>query len=180
MIKILNSAHKATEDSNATTESSVFLCLYPPGRVDGSGISGIINFVEQVEILKGNIMKKAGILLAISSILAVLAGCQQSEQKQTSDISRKDRLIANENLGLRDELAQCRKEIENQKNLVEQCRQEKETIQQQAGETAKWLMDELPADLLKEVETLTKENERLSRELEELQEASRPADANQR
>jgi len=45
VIKILNSAHKATEDSNATTESSVFLCQNPPGRVDGLGIAGIINQV---------------------------------------------------------------------------------------------------------------------------------------
>lgn len=124
-------------------------------------------------------MKKAGIFLAVSSILVVFAGCQQSEQKQTSDISRKDRLVANENIGLKDELAQCRKEIENQQNLVKQCRQEKETAEQQAGETAKWLMDELPADLLKQVEVLTKENKELSKKIEELQKTSKSADTNQ-
>jgi hypothetical protein len=124
-------------------------------------------------------MKKAGILLAVSLILAVFAGCQQSEQKQTSGISRKDRLVANENLGLKDELAQCQKELANQKNLVEQCRQEKDAAEQQAGENIKWLLDELPADLLKQVETLTKENEELSKKLEELQRASKPAESNQ-
>jgi len=124
-------------------------------------------------------MKKIGIVLAVSFILAVFAGCQQSEQKQTSGISRKDRLVANENIGLKDELAQCRKEIENQQNLVEQCRQEKETSEQQAGETVKWLLDELPADLLKQVETLTKENEELSKKLEELQKTSKSAESNQ-
>jgi uncharacterized protein YlxW (UPF0749 family) len=125
-------------------------------------------------------MKKVGIVLAVSSVLVIFAGCQQSQQKQTSDISRKDRLVANENMGLKDELAQCQKEIETQQNLVKQCRQEKETAEQQAGENIKWLMDELPTDLLKQVETLTKENEELSKKIEELQKASKPAELNQR
>jgi hypothetical protein len=163
-------------------------------------------------------MKRIRLFLTVSIIMA-LAGCQQSEQKQNSGISRRDRLVANENMNLKNELARCRSEkeeqgklleqcqqkpdlenelaqcrseiekqekqleqylreldlkdeparcrrkIEQQKELLEQCRQEKAEIEQQNGETVGWLMNDLPKDLLKEVERLTKENEQLRNEV---------------
>ena len=109
-------------------------------------------------------MKKLGRIL-VASLIVIFAGCEQSQQKQTSDVSRKDRLIANENLSLKNELAQCHSEIEKQQNLLQQCRQEKEKITQETGDTAKWLMDELPQDLLNQVEQLTQENEQLKAEI---------------
>jgi uncharacterized protein YlxW (UPF0749 family) len=144
-------------------------------------------------------MKKMGRILAVS-LIVVFAGCQQSQQKQSTEISRKDRLVGNENLNLKNELVQCRSEIENQKGLVGQCRQEKEKVSQQAEETykllveeeeklreqcrqekekimeepndtAKWILDKLPVDLLNENTRLTEENERLAARIAELEEA---------
>lgn len=109
-------------------------------------------------------MKKLGRILVVS-LIVIFAGCEQSQQKQTSDVSRKDRLIANENLSLKNELAQYRSEIEKQQNLLQQCQQEKEKTTQDAGDTAKWLMDELPQDLLNQVEQLAQENEQLKAEI---------------
>jgi uncharacterized protein YlxW (UPF0749 family) len=86
-------------------------------------------------------MKKLSRILLVS-LIVVFIGCQQSQQEQTSEISRKDKLIANENLNLRNELVQCQREIETQKNLVEQCRREMEEADQRANESIKWLMDE--------------------------------------
>ena len=149
--------------------------------------------------IKGQVMKKLGRILAVS-LIVVFTGCQQSQQKQTTEISRRDRLVGNENLNLKNELAHRQNEIENQKGLVEQCRQEKEKVSQQADEaykllieeeeklreqcrqekekiiedindTAKWIMDELPLDLLKENTRLTEENEKLTARIAELEEA---------
>jgi len=91
--------------------------------------------------IKGQVMKKLGRILAVS-LIVVFTGCQQSQQKQTTEISRRDRLVGNENLNLKNELAHRQNEIENQKGLVEQCRQEKEKVSQQADEAYKLLIEE--------------------------------------
>ncbi len=114
-------------------------------------------------------------------LVVILAGCQQSQcrkaspsgQKQAAGISRRDRLVANENLGLKNELAQCRSEVENQKNLVEQCRRENDKVSQQSDKTTKWLMDELPRDLLNDAARLSQENTKLTAKIIELEEALR-------
>ncbi len=119
-------------------------------------------------------MKKLDRIL-VASLVVIFAGCEQSQQKQTVDISRRDRLVANENLGLKKELAQCRSEsqseIEKQRNLVEQCRQEKEEIERQANENARWLLDKLPQSLLDDSATLSEENEKLTARIIELEKA---------
>ncbi len=115
-------------------------------------------------------MEKLSRILAVS-LIVIFAGCQQSQQKQTTNISRRDRLIANENLNLKNELAQCRGVIEKQQNLLKECRQEKEKTEQQAGDTARWLMDELPQSLLDDSAKLSEENEKLTARIIELQEA---------
>lgn len=196
-------------------------------------------------------MKKTGWLLA-ALIIPVVLGCQQAQQQKTADISRKDRLMAdenmslknefvqcqsqikkqeksieqyrkenegafrkagdaaNENLKLRDEVIQnrreiekqkelieqfqqmldskddpalCRNKIEKQKKLLEQCRQENIKIQTEADDTATFLMDQLPKDLMEQVKQLTQENEQLKTKIEELQKAEKginevQADAN--
>lgn len=105
-------------------------------------------------------MKKNRLLL-VMSILILSAGCQESGQQQNSGISRKDRLIADENISLKNELARCRGEVEKQQNLLSQCEQVKAQIEEQSRESVEWLMNELPNDLVKSVERLTEENEKL-------------------
>ena len=115
-------------------------------------------------------MKKLDRIL-VASLVVIFAGCEQSQQKQTVDISRRDRLVANENLNLKNELAQCRGETEKQQNLLRQCEEEKGKIEQEAGDTAKWLLDKLPQSLLDDSATLSEENEKLTARIIELEKA---------
>jgi DNA repair exonuclease SbcCD ATPase subunit len=182
-------------------------------------------------------MKKTGWLFA-ALIIPVILGCQQAQQKKTADISRKDRLMANENLNLKSELVQCqsqikkqeklieqyqqenkemtnatsenqnlkreaaqcqreiekqkqlleqyqqmldskddpalcRNKIERQKELLERCRQENIKIQTETGNTATFLVDQLPKDLMEQVKQLTQENEQLKAKIEEFQKAEK-------
>ncbi|MBN1788802.1 MAG: hypothetical protein JW806_10485 [Sedimentisphaerales bacterium] len=114
-------------------------------------------------LIKGYVMKGTWLFSAV--LIITLAGCQQSEQSQNSGISRRDRLLANENMNIRNELTDCQKEVKRQQELLTQCQQEKEEIGQQANENVSWLMEELPGDLQKEINRLTKENEQLKAEI---------------
>jgi flagellar biosynthesis GTPase FlhF len=159
-------------------------------------------------------MKRIIGFTVVSLILAALLGCQPEQKKQTTGVSRKDRLVGYENLGLKDELAKCRAEIENQKKLLADCQanyqsqcekncQEQYKTQydrqaqlteekykqdfenrcdekfkqekQQYEDNINWLLNDLPADLLKQVDDLTKENEELKQKLEQLQGVSAAA-----
>jgi uncharacterized protein YlxW (UPF0749 family) len=115
-------------------------------------------------------MKKLDRIL-VASLVIIFAGCEQSQQKETTGISRRDRLVANENLGLKKELAQCRGETEKQQNLLRQCEEEKGKIEQEAGDTEKWLLDKLPQSLLDDSATLSEENEKLTARIIELEKA---------
>lgn len=102
-------------------------------------------------------MKKLSFILPVMVAL-IFAGCQQSQEKQTTEISRKDRLVGNENLNLRNELKKCQDEIEKQKKLVSQCEDEKEKADEQCNNSTKWLLDELPKELLEDSAKLSEEN----------------------
>lgn len=104
-------------------------------------------------------------------LIVVFAGCQQSQEKQTTGVSRKDRLVANENLDLKNEITRCQEEIEKQKNLVGQCEKEKEEMDRQANETMKWLMDELPEQMLDDSAKLSEETANLTAKIAELEKA---------
>ena len=112
-------------------------------------------------LIKGQVMKKAVCILAVS-LIVIFAGCQQSQEKQTTGVSRKDRLVANENLDLKNEITRCKEEIEKQKSLVRQCEEEKKKADQQANETTTWLLNELPKNLLDEASKLSEENANLT------------------
>jgi len=73
---------------------------------------------------------------------------------------------------LTDVPALCKNKVDKQKKLLEECQKEKESIQSSAGESASFLMEKLPADLLKQVETLTAENEQLKAKIQELEKGS--------
>jgi uncharacterized protein YlxW (UPF0749 family) len=121
-------------------------------------------------LIKGQVMKKAVCILAVS-LIVIFAGCQQSQEKQTIGVSRKDRLVANENLDLKNEITRCQQEIERQKALVLQCEKEKEDLDKQCNDNAKWLMDELPKDLLNDASKLSEENANLTAKIAELEKA---------
>lgn len=69
----------------------------------------------------------------------------------------------------------CREKMEKQKKLLEQCRRENKKIQTEAEETSKFLVEQLPADLTKQVEQLSQENEQLKVRIEELEKTQKDA-----
>lgn len=113
-------------------------------------------------------MKRLSFILSVI-LVVILTGCQQSQKRQTTEISRKDRLVGNENLNLRNELKSCQEEIEKQKALVRQCEEEKEKADQQCNDNIKWLMDELPEQMLNDGVKLSEENANLLSRISDLE-----------
>ncbi|MEN6386322.1 MAG: hypothetical protein ABFD79_14145 [Phycisphaerales bacterium] len=75
---------------------------------------------------------------------------------------------------LTDVPALCKDKIERQKQLLANCEKEKEEISKSTEEASNFLMNQLPQDLMKQVETLTAENEQLKAKIEELEKTSAP------
>ena len=63
--------------------------------------------------------------------LGLLVGCQEQNE---SDLVKKARLVGQDNIELKKQLKLKDQEIQEQKDLVEQCRQEIATGQQQASQ----------------------------------------------
>ena len=76
-------------------------------------------------------MKNTSRFLAVLIILFV-ASTQQAGQSKDDEINKQARLLADENMSLTKELAQCRSEIEKQKKQLEQYRQENKKLTQKA------------------------------------------------
>jgi len=70
---------------------------------------------------------------------------------------------------VKDSPALCKYKIEQQKKLLAECEKSKQEIQTSGDASAKFLMDKLPADLMKQVETLIEENKKLSEKITELE-----------
>ncbi len=117
-------------------------------------------------------MKKNVILLLTTTILlgatAVFSGCQE-ETGDTSSM-RRARLVADENIELKKQLAERDKEILNQKKLVEDCKQDMAKAQEQSGNIMLQMLQNL-AQTGKEVETLTEENAQLKERITQLEAA---------
>ena len=99
-----------------------------------------------------------------------LAKCQKEIEKQKQLIEQYLKEIDS-----KDDPAICRDRIDKQKKLVKQCQQDKEKDQAEAGDTAKFLMDKMPANLKEEVESLTNENAQLKARIEDLEKARKDA-----
>jgi DNA repair exonuclease SbcCD ATPase subunit len=87
---------------------------------------------DRIELLlKGQVMKNTSRSLVVFIIL-ILLGSPQTQQNTAAETSKRDRLLADENISLTRELAQCRSEMEKQKKLLEQYQQENKKITQKA------------------------------------------------
>ncbi len=90
-------------------------------------------------------MKNTSRFLAVLIILFV-ASTQQAGQSNDSESNKRDRLLADENISLTKELAQCRSEIDKQKKQLEQIKQENKKLTQKAvsdANTIRALQNEL-------------------------------------
>jgi len=115
-------------------------------------------------------MRNVAISLLLTAVLlgagAVFSGCE--EQASDPSTMRRARLVADENIELKKQLAERDKEIERQKQLVDDCKQEMAKAQEEAGSTMLQMLQQL-AESGKEVETLTEENTKLKERIAELE-----------
>ena len=96
--------------------------------------------------------------------LSSLSGCDESAQDK-----RKARLVANQNLELKNLLKLRDEQIATLEKELEKCRKERADFELQSGETARKML-ELLSETTKELEQLRQENEKLKQQLSELQE----------
>lgn len=125
--------------------------------------------------MKGMIQKM--LILAVSSIIIMMwvAGCQE---EQTTD-AKKGRLVAAENIKLKNELGQRdkeikrlkqlhSKEIKRQEGLLAKCQEEKEVWQKKADENIKEQVSEVSTVVMEQNSKLREENENLKSQIEKL------------
>lgn len=113
-------------------------------------------------------MKKCvGLLMIVPLILGLglLVGCQEQNE---SELVKKARLVGQENIELRKQIKQQDRAIQEQKDLLEQCRQEVAAGQQQTAESGKKMLD-MVGDTAKEADDLRIENEKLKARIQELE-----------
>lgn len=107
---------------------------------------------------------RKAVVSAVSIVFVMLiAGCEE----QSLSSAEKSRLIADENIQLKQELKRRDREIKKQKGLLEECLQEKKVAEERADRGIEDMMNNVVKDILRENKELREENEKLKRELEE-------------
>ena len=115
-----------------------------------------------------NITKRIMIWSACIVFVMVLAvGCEEENSSGSSSDIRKHKLIANENRQLKEQLKQCEKEIQEQKGLVEECQQEKDSLDQEWQKKSNKRGKNAIKDFEKMIQ-LMEENKKLKEQIEAL------------
>ena len=125
--------------------------------------------MKETEPGKDNNMKKSGttavvLMVAIGFVLMSIAGCQEQDPSNT----RMSKLIALENKQLKKQLEQCDEEIENQKQLLEECQEVKKVLEKQAKENFENIVAPLLQNFAEKTRKLQEENTKLKAQTEEL------------
>ena len=102
-------------------------------------------------------------LLLVGIPVVLLASCHESE----SNMIQRARIVANENMKLKDQLEEKDKQIAKLQEQIEQIKAERDKINQQAGDTNIRVM-QIVAETEKKNEALSKENEALKEEIAKL------------
>jgi len=106
------------------------------------------------------------VILAVGvALIMAAAGCQE-EQKIPND--KKSRFVAAENIELRKQLQQREKEIENQKQLLAQCEQDKKLLQEKSTKYAEDLIRIALTTIGTQTKKLRQDNESLKMQIEKL------------
>jgi len=87
---------------------------------------------------------------------------------------RMGKLIANENRQLKDQLNEKQAEIDNQKQLLNKCLEEKKVLQQQQRKGLEDMLSQLAGGFMQENRKLQDENAGLKRQIEELKRQAGP------
>jgi hypothetical protein len=128
--------------------------------------------------MKGMVQKM--LILVVSSIIIMMwiAGCQESATGGPTD-AKKGRLVAAENIKLKNELGQRDKEIERlkqlhskeikrQEELLVKCQEEKELWKAKADENIKEQVSEVSGTVMEQNSKLQEENADLKSQVEKL------------
>ena len=106
--------------------------------------------------------KRAFILAVCVVVIMLIAGCEEQ------NLARKSRLIAAENIRLKEQLEQYEVEVEKQKGLLAKCLQEKKFLQKVPRKDFQEQMDSILTTVIKESRKARQENEKLKAQLEKL------------
>jgi len=104
-------------------------------------------------------------LAACMAAAASIAGCEEANLTNT----KKNRLIASENIQLKKQLARCSEELAEQKQLAEECLREKKDFQKRANERSEEMLKILLENVNEETARLRQENEQLKSKVEGLE-----------
>ena len=117
---------------------------------------------------------RVGLAIAAAAFLfALAAGCEE-EQAQGPDIVKKHRLIASENLRLKDETATLKKQIDEQKEQLAKCEHERQDWEFKAGKGMEEENEKMIMMARQSEAGLRAENARLSAEIAKLKGESVP------
>lgn len=107
---------------------------------------------------------KTFVLAAGTVVIMLIAGCE----KENAPDTKRSRLIATENIRLKEELEQRDEEIKKQEKLLEKCLQERNTWKAKAQQNIQEQVDSVLTVVMEKNKELRKENEGLKAQIEKL------------
>lgn len=103
--------------------------------------------------------------LAILTVtLILITSCEEGSKINT----RKNRLLSESNYRLKQQIEVLKTEIENQKELLGKCEQEKIEFSKQANDSATFLMTLLPQQIMQENVQMQQEIQQLKEQIQQL------------
>jgi len=111
--------------------------------------------------------RSALILSAVAALLALAVSITGCEQHQCGD--KKSRLIAAQNIELKQQLQGCRQQLAEQKQLAERYKQQKEDLRKRSDEASEKVMNFLFENFEAEKKQLEQENAELKEKIEMLE-----------
>ncbi|MHC4069412.1 MAG: hypothetical protein ACYS18_04405 [Planctomycetota bacterium] len=105
-------------------------------------------------------------LIVAVIVMGLLWGCEEEGLSE----AKRDRLVALENMELKEELKERENEIAEQKELLADCIEEKETLVEMDKQNMESIMGDLFVSLTEENTRLVEENQELTARVAELEE----------
>ena len=109
------------------------------------------------------------LLTAVCLIFALTSGCSESENTGGVSVdgsgNKRTMLIANENIQLKETIAQKDRKIAELNQKIRQCEDEQEKIKKNAEDASKFIMERF-VDCTQQLQSLKEENKKLQQQTE--------------
>jgi hypothetical protein len=115
-------------------------------------------------------MKKTAqlsIVLISSLFFVFLAGCEEQQQQTTSN-PRQERLIADENMQLKNQLEQKDLEIQKRQDALDKCIAERDKLKEQSRQNMRESLEKMMGKMADKEQNIVEENKSLKAQVEEL------------